>query len=60
VESVKDFINIIIPHFNKYPLLTKKYADFKLLKEIVEMMYRKEHLSDEGKIKILSMKSAMN
>ena len=30
VSSVKDLINIIIPHFERYYLLTKKAEDFML------------------------------
>ena len=30
VESLKD-LTIIINHFNKYPLITKKQADYTLL-----------------------------
>jgi hypothetical protein len=32
VNSIKDLINVIIPHFDKYPLLTQKSADFLLFK----------------------------
>lgn len=60
VESTKDFLNVIIPHFYKYPLLTKKAADFILLKEIVERINRKEHLSSKGLTKIISIRAAMN
>jgi hypothetical protein len=28
VNTLKDLTNVIIPHFIKYPLLTKKRADF--------------------------------
>ena len=28
VSSLPDLINVIIPHFDKYPLLTQKRADF--------------------------------
>jgi len=60
VESIKDFINVIIPHFNKYPLLTKKRADFELLKQIVEVLFKKEHLSYEELQKIVKFKGAKN
>ena len=39
---------MIIDHFDKYPLITQKRADFILFKSIVEMLNRKEHLTEEG------------
>ena len=30
VTSLKDLINVIIPHFDKYPLISKKRADYEL------------------------------
>lgn len=30
VRSIKELTKVIIPHFDKYPLLTKKRADFEL------------------------------
>ena len=60
VESTKDFLNVIIPHFDKYPLLTQKAADFILLKQIVEKINRKEHLSSKGLAQIINIKAAMN
>ena len=60
VTSVKYLINVIIPHFGKYPLITQKRADFILFKLAVEMINRKEHLTEEGIRKIVSIKAAMN
>ena len=60
VKSVKDLINVIIPHFEKNPLLTEKQADFELFKEIVVMMHNKQHLSPEGLNKIISLKASLN
>jgi hypothetical protein len=60
VRTLEDLTNVIIPHFNKYHLLTKKYADFVLFKAIVELMNKKEHLTDEGVIKIISLRASMN
>jgi hypothetical protein len=60
VKSQNDLINIIIPHFVKYPLLTQKRADFELFKQIVEMMIRKEHLTLDGLRKIVSIKASLN
>jgi hypothetical protein len=60
VNSLEDQIKVIIPHFEKYPLLTKKQADFLLFKQIVGIMYNKQHLSVEGLQKVISLKGAMN
>jgi len=30
LTKIKDLLSIIIPHFNKYPLLTQKYSDYVL------------------------------
>lgn len=60
VRSIKDLTNVIIPHFDKYPLITKKRADFLLFKQVVDLMNRKEHLDIEGLKKVLSIKAAMN
>jgi len=43
VSSAKD-LAIIIEHFDKYPLITQKLADYKLFKQAVELIKRKEHL----------------
>jgi len=55
VQSIKDMVNVIIPHFNKYPLQTKKLRDFLIFKSIVKIIVKKEHLTDKGLIKINSI-----
>lgn len=59
VYSLKD-LALIINHFEKYPLLTQKRADFELFKQVVEMQSRKEHLTLEGLRKIASIKASSN
>ena len=59
VTSKKD-LKIIIDHFEKYSLLTKKQADFELFKRAVEIMERKEHLTLEGAQKIVGLRDVMN
>ena len=43
VSTLNDISNVIIPHFDKYPLLTKKQADYILFKEIILLLLNKEH-----------------
>lgn len=60
IAASKKDLRIILDHFNKYPLLTKKQADFELFKRAVEIMKRKEHLTLEGAQKIVGIRDVMN
>jgi hypothetical protein len=70
VSAIADVIHVVIPHFEKYPLLhlrnekqmllTQKYSDFRLFKSIAELVYNKEHLTEEGLNKVLSLKASLN
>lgn len=60
VTKINDLVNVIIPHFSKFPLQTQKRVDFELFCKIVESKKNKEHLTQEGLLKILSLKSALN
>ena len=60
VSSINDLTNVIIPHFEKYPLLTQKAADFILFKQVLDLMNEKAHLSIEGISKIINIKSLIN
>jgi hypothetical protein len=59
VDSVKD-LKVIINHFDKYPLITQKLADYKLLKQAFMLILNKEHLTMEGLRKIVAIKASMN
>lgn len=59
VSSIKDLV-VIIDHFDKYPLITQKQADYLLFKEAFKLVNRKEHLTIEGIHKIVSIKALMN
>lgn len=52
VSSIKEINEVIIPHFDKYKLLTQKQVDFELFKQVVELINSKQHLTTEGLIKI--------
>ena len=60
IIKLNDLKNVIIPHFEKYPLLTQKYADFCLFQRVLEIISNKNHLSIEGLQKIINIKAAMN
>jgi hypothetical protein len=41
---MKDLL-VLIAHFDKYPLITQKRADYELFKMVILLMSQKEHLS---------------
>ena len=60
VRSVKDLKNIIIPHFEKYPLKTSKLEDFKIFSEIVGMISANLHLNRKYLAEIIHKAYRMN
>jgi len=59
VTSIKE-LEVIIRHFEAYPLLTNKFPDFLLFKQVLEIMKLKEHLKAEGLLRIANIKASMN
>ena len=59
VQSVKDF-KIIIDHLDKYQLITKKWADYQLFKYAYNLILQKEHLTESGFRKIVTIRASMN
>ena len=60
VVSNSDLVHKILPHFDKYPLLTQKRYDYILFKEAVELINKKEHLTEKGLKRIFELKADMN
>ena len=42
-------------HFDKYPLITQKKADFEVFKQAVDLVKSKKHLTKEGLQKIVNI-----
>lgn len=59
VQSIKD-LAVIINHFDKYSLITKKQADYLLFKMAVNLINNKEHLTMEGLQKFVTIKASIN
>lgn len=59
VSSIKD-LQVIIQHFDNYPLITQKGSDFQLFKSAFETVKCKEHLTLGGLAKIVSIKASIN
>lgn len=60
VNSLQDLTKIIVPHFLNYPLLTQKLADFKLFKQVTELIQNKANFTTEGLQEIINIKASMN
>lgn len=60
VSTLKDIVDVIIPHFDNYPLITKKRSDYELFKQIILLMSNKEHNTLEGLQKIVNLRSSIN
>jgi LAGLIDADG endonuclease len=57
--SIKD-LQIIINHFDAYPLISQKRSDYELFKQVFELILHKEPLTTEGVKKIISIKAVFN
>ena len=51
VRKLSDLIENVMPHFETYPLLTKKYADFELFRQILFIQLRSPQLLVAGGLK---------
>lgn len=59
VSSIKDILPII-NHFDNYPLITNKSADYKLFKKAFNIIINKKHLTKEGLAILVSIKASIN
>ena len=59
MDSNKD-LRVLVNHFDKYPLVTAKLADFILFKKAFDIILLKEHLSQEGLLKLVGIKASLN
>ena len=59
ISSIKD-LQVVVDHFNDFPLISQKWSDFQLFKSAFELVKCKKHLTLEGLIDIVNIKAAMN
>lgn len=60
VNILEELLNTIIPHFENYPLITQKFADFLLWKKVVIMIKEGKHLTEEGIKDIVNIRASIN
>ena len=59
VESIKE-LKVIVNHFDNYPLITNKRADYELFRKTYDIVISKEHLNENGLKKIVALKASLN
>lgn len=59
VKSLNE-LQVIVMHFDNYPLISNKWSDYQLFKQVFELMQQNEHLNSEGLNKIVSIKAVSN
>ena len=60
VRNLATIVNVILPHFDKYPLITQKRADYLLFKEAIKLIQNKEHSNPAGLEKVINIKASLN
>ena len=60
VRSMEHLLKIIVPFFQKHPLVSKKRIDFEKFRTVLLMMTREVHLTLQGVDEIRHIASQMN
>ncbi len=60
VTKFSEVNQIIIPFFEKYPIIGVKLQDFRSFCKVAKIMVNKDHLTKEGLEQVLSLKQNMN
>jgi hypothetical protein len=59
VSSLKN-LRVITTHFDHYPLITQKLADYLLFKKSIDLIQEKLHLTEKGLLTLVGIKSVLN
>lgn len=59
VESLEG-LALIINHFDNYPLITKKLADYTIFKLAYLLIKNKSHLTEKGLLELVALKAVLN
>lgn len=60
IRSLKPLVEVIIPFFKTYSLLTEKRKDFEAFIQVCEIIKSNRHKSKEGMIEIIELAAHMN
>ena len=60
VYNLKQITTVILHHFDNFPLITQKRADYLLFNQVVKLMENGTHLTLEGLERVLALKASLN
>src|SRR3989338_6206385 len=60
IRSLRPLLDIVIPHFRKYPLISSKQKDFEKFVVICNLLSKNSHLTEAGFKKIVDLAFEMN
>lgn len=60
IININDLNNLVVTHFDNYPLITEKQSDNIYWKKVINKMLLKEHLTREGFDFILIFYASIN
>lgn len=60
VRSLTDIVHHILPHFERYPLITQKMGDYLLFARVAKLMQNGMHLTGPGLQSIVNIRAGMN
>ena len=60
IRDHEDLISKVIPHFERFPLLSKKQKDFELFKRVCKIISLGDHLRKDGFVEIVKIAYQMN
>ncbi len=60
INAQKDINGVLIPFFDKNRLQSAKNRNYKIFRQIAEMVKKREHREESGLKKIIKLKSQMN
>jgi LAGLIDADG endonuclease len=59
-RRLHDIVNCVLPHFERYPVISAKQEDVDLLATICQMMLQQQHLRRQGLLRIAELAAQMN
>ena len=60
IRDRDQLVNKVIPHFEKFPLISRKQKDFELFATIVRKIHIGEHITKTGLIELVTLAYQMN